>query len=924
MANGSFGLSGLPTAPTTIASSGSGENNALSAATVPVFSTSGFNSGDLIYLKQGECGIPSGTGLTGGLVLQDSVAPIFSGTTGSYLRWPNVAGANRGSNPCAKLTDGNTVFVYYDITSTYPTFVVLDSAGVVVVAPTTISTTIFSTVNTILGVVALVGGGFAVVGQDNQAGANRIFSAIYTNAGGVTTAPVRDTSITVSPSSMYRIAIVALPNGGFAVAVRNSSNFTQVRFFSATTALGAWTTPTGLTASSNDDTMTLLARTNSTVVLTISDGTSAVLFNISTANVTTGSGRLGASLTTMTSVLLADNSVAVFGGVSASGLTYYNITGTTSATWSAAVEVNSGGTNNIPVAYLTSAGNILIWSFSANNPQYQFCTTSGVSLSGSPYPLIAAAQTFQAYPYPGFIENGSTVTVYWTPVVTAQDSTNPIMTSMNVNSSTYALQRFNSTDGGALATSTAVSLSGYNRTNSNPNGASYFAQGSGNVFATSTTGATLVAQTVIESTACNAMSAAALPDGGCVILYKASGSPYNVKYAVFSKAGVLQTIVSVGGGIATGASARIAVLSDGKICVVYYTTTTVLSFAIYSTSYVLLNSGLLPGAASLEDITTNNTRAASLAALPDGYFVVSWAVTGMSFRTYTNTGTAYSAEYSNVGSTGATDVNFAVSACLDGSVIFFWKNSTTQYKSGFYRKTTGSNVYTSAAGTSSFNTVTSSQINRQVALCPDGGFFLSYRGNISDLILRKINLVGTSIGSDASSGADSAASSVGLAVAGSGMMLAYSVGSNTLYYYSSSGTLAGTFALTFSNNAGSSNVVLAGSYGNNAFIGILNSSTFPTYALVSAGPVTYPMAYTTENFSTPQTASPATGYYLIGVAATDCAPGGTGNVQINGAVSLNSSYPSSTAYQAFDFSNPTLYGVRGTVVGRSVTMQGNV
>ena len=51
MANGSFGLSGVPTAPTTV---GTVPNNALSPVTVAVNSVGGFQAGDLIYNVNGD------------------------------------------------------------------------------------------------------------------------------------------------------------------------------------------------------------------------------------------------------------------------------------------------------------------------------------------------------------------------------------------------------------------------------------------------------------------------------------------------------------------------------------------------------------------------------------------------------------------------------------------------------------------------------------------------------------------------------------------------------------------------------------------------------------------------------------------------------------------------------------------------------
>jgi hypothetical protein len=69
--------------------------------------------------------------------------------------------------------------------------------------------------------------------------------------------------------------------------------------------------------------------------------------------------------------------------------------------------------------------------------------------------------------------------------------------------------------------------------------------------------------------------------------------------------------------------------------------------------------------------------------------------------------------------------------------------------------------------------------------------------------------------------------------------------------------------------------------------------------------------------------SPSNGYYLAGVSASECAAGGTGVVQINGAASLNSQYPAGTTSQAFDFNTPALdVGVRGTIAGRNVIITG--
>ena len=69
--------------------------------------------------------------------------------------------------------------------------------------------------------------------------------------------------------------------------------------------------------------------------------------------------------------------------------------------------------------------------------------------------------------------------------------------------------------------------------------------------------------------------------------------------------------------------------------------------------------------------------------------------------------------------------------------------------------------------------------------------------------------------------------------------------------------------------------------------------------------------------------SPVNGYYLAGVSASECAAGGTGVLQINGAATLNSQYPAGTTSQSFDFNTPALdVGVRGTIAGRNMIISG--
>jgi hypothetical protein len=58
---------------------------------------------------------------------------------------------------------------------------------------------------------------------------------------------------------------------------------------------------------------------------------------------------------------------------------------------------------------------------------------------------------------------------------------------------------------------------------------------------------------------------------------------------------------------------------------------------------------------------------------------------------------------------------------------------------------------------------------------------------------------------------------------------------------------------------------------------------------------------------------------LLGVAASDCAAGGSGIVQVSGATTLNTNYPSGTS-EFFDFRSQFSDGVNGLISGRNIEL----
>ena len=327
---------------------------------------------------------------------------------------------------------------------------------------------------------------------------------------------------------------------------------------------------------------------------------------------------------------------------------------------------------------------------------------------------------------------------------------------------------------------------------------------------------------------------------------------------------------------------------------------------------------------TIEAITTNYTRAACIAALSNGDFVVMFPVSGAgaAFVVYTNTGAVGSAEYTSIGPSATTDVNFAVGGNARGDIYVSWKNSTTTWVTRWFQRTS-SYTYTGLVDTNVTGANTTTP-NRTIPVCQDNAFVFAFQ-NTSNAQLFKYSCTGGSVSTTSNAGANSGGTQFNAGITGSGLMVACNTAAaSTPFYWYLGGTITTTnLNLSRYTSSNDPSLTIAGSYGNNAFICLLDANAYPTFTLMTAGPITYPAAYTTSSPSAPIAVSPSNGFYFTGVALTDCPPGGTGTVVVNGSAQLNSNYPSDTTYQAFDFRTPTLFGAKGTIGGRNVSLQGN-
>jgi hypothetical protein len=214
-----------------------------------VTTSTGFSAGDLVYYNRvtGSYGTPqadpSSTAVFNNSLQNYSYSPGASaGVVQMQLPfYPNGASTSKFNQ--AILTNGNIVTAYYNPTAAYAYFYISTQAGVQVVAPTILNTgsfqpTNYSNIGYYISVVALVGGGFVVCWNSS----GQLTYGVYTNAGAVTTAIQQDTSSNYPSNTTGGMTnIVALPNGGFAVAMANTGDRTVRHRGYTATGTGAYT-----------------------------------------------------------------------------------------------------------------------------------------------------------------------------------------------------------------------------------------------------------------------------------------------------------------------------------------------------------------------------------------------------------------------------------------------------------------------------------------------------------------------------------------------------------------------------------------------------------------------------------------------------------------------------------------------------------
>lgn len=929
--------------------------NTLTPNFTTVSSPNGFSSGDLVYFRDSSFGTIPGNAVTSANfpitanVNQNQIAFNTTVNWANYNPDTRTGSTNSRAPSSALLTNGNIVTVFAENAGGdgAACFRIIDQNGAVVVNRTTLG------VNSrgLIGVCALTGGGFAVANR-NEANSTLQY-AVFSNTGAVVSALTVDSNF---GTSWNTLEIRALSGGGFVIAAYQGGSTFGFRTYTSTGTGNTYTSVSGIGSQAQ------------VVITTFSDNTFAALYpNSSTGLVITRFNNTGGIVATYT--VTSD-------WFSPSG--YDFITLSTGIAVVVNIDTDGSAYQMWGRTYNQSTGAVSGRTLIAGNLQFQqhanaFALSSGgfIALNADPSTGYMALRRYDASfnqqsvmllrGFAGYTPSGtssfaSRVTIFEGATFLTLVNNSYTQTSFTLGSLPYIqIDKSNITEAGirrrfqasqAVAIQSAA-VSGYARGGSTPNAASFFAANNQTITQTFpvSSGSTF-AMTPFVAVSDGTITHQCMTDmtnGQFVISYRANNGAN--RFTVFNPDGAAVTTVVVAASGSQGIT-QCTCLGNGKLVVSWVPSSSDrVNFSVYAAgTYALLATGTTTGtpipARSGSFSFWNSDPGHDIAPFGNDSFVFAYANTSGGVTAVVFNDSAVYQSHANSGNLGGI-WNVRVASNASGTVVikhysssqgqgygqWFFRDSTTN--SIFFGTTNGMTNYSGnnwgeGIAMSPYSTIfglvsngSSRSINRQAT---NGQYSIAYSGHSSNNAGVCVGQYGdfVSIRID-----NTTAEWVRTSVSGSlgpyGTSVSQSIADFRSLTLSNPNTNASVgsqaqivnlyddiYAFSYINggNSGSGQIIVgmictnAASYSSNITAGVTPSNT----ALVP---------------------SPANGYYLAGVSASDCTAGGTGVLQINGTATLNSQYPAGTTSQSFDFNTPALdVGIRGTIAGRNVILSG--
>lgn len=928
------------------------DNSAVGAEFASVVSPNGFSTGDLVYRSSTGYGVmptggvPNGTYPLSAAVPQTDPTSLAVGTTVSM----GISGGFK--DQCAtKLSNGNIVIAMRRNNNAspqlFPAFRIIDENNTVIVSDTIVGTNYTSLGSpAYTGVATLTGGGFVIYYTQDSGGTSGRGWAIYDNNGALTFGPFTDTAFTQYNAAGTLYQLLPRPDGRFVFMTQANTTALYWRIYNSNgSAYNAWQSGFGNKVYGDF----CVFSDNTMLFVNVNSGFTNITWErwnaAGTAQVNSGTISAGTTLirNIVVSKLAADEAAIYYYNDALARIVHRKFT--SPSTLSSEVQVtaqsNVSGTGS-GLSCSTISGtdnNLLCYSISGTATNYGFLRycivngSTGTVISGptivSNWGAIMNNNTTVTIPVTGYLRvygRGCTVS-------NINDMQAGVTMYMDIDSNTYATRVFN-TVSASLGT-TSVANGGYVKGSSTPASAVFTAASSSTPTVSISSGSVLVGPQVVTTSACDSFQLIKLANGGFLALYQISSSGA-IQFTVYDINGVAGATYSVGtGSVGLFNGARGCQLSNGNIAIAYHTSASAAAISLYNSSYSLVTTTTFT--ANLGGATGAQGRVLSICPTTyDSRFVIGYTDNSAypNFRVINGTTLATIA---NGSPTSTTVNNVSVVSTLDnGFILLQFQTSTSNVRWDHYSLSIPNSTttyYQTRNDTYSPGTTVATLYNTQLTVSPNGQVALYGVFSANQVVLFLVSSAYSAYSSvHTISGTTSGnASCLSFAYSTNGYFCLLDINRSSIFRfigtYSDNTTISNTITTISNGPAGTLtstltklNATMIPLWGPYMVAGGLNTSNQPAFSIVAISDYSVTASITAGvSQSNPVTIDTSNGFSLIGVAASDCAAGGAGQVQTKGTAVLSSSYPTTT--QTFDFTNPVTYGVKGTVSNRVITLE---
>lgn len=956
----------------------------LDAGVSSLASAAGFTAGDYVYQQRNGIGpVPSGALSTGAFAynnIPSETYPLTTSTT-SDLNYVEINGGTTGGQIAAKLNNGNIVLVYTKGTvGTFAQtayFKIVDSTGATVVAETAAST---ATVGGRFGVSVCVlpNNNFVMCWTTQQASGNNwnLSYRVYQQDGTAVSAAITSTAINFAAQTNGAGALLKIkPRSDNSFIMMGYSNY-NVYFFSATAA-GFDTTFSGGTGyylrtlrSSSQQNVDFAIRSDNTIHIFFCLTSGLVEYNVlSSAGVLTSNG----TLATITIVYAISCSLMPSGNVNV--FIYGNDTSTTCGilgySWNGTAatyigKIVSFSTTSTPdqtflASYAQGAGGnfTLFWSHvdTSGALTYQVFNSSGVSVGGAtPRVIPSISYPLGIMANPAIFDIGSETRFYLPSRLInyiGTDTSNWLNGArgafyFSYNSTTYSVNKL-ATVNINYGNIGALPLGAYVKGSSTPIEASFTISSTGAYLAPVSAGTNLVGKTTVSTLTAGAVSVITLQNGNFAYCWQNSTTIYLKTY---TPAGVEVSSITVATGVSSAWSfCAMAPFSNGSFVVLYMSATNTLTYKIYNSSLTQLFTGdvsttvqvaggtILPRVCAYGDgsqvaIAYRLSTASNYHQIKEltSANVLSTVTTGAS---YTNVTNLQLIPYRSNG----FGFTFAEGGGITTNYSFFqiiktgvgaW-NVSGPTGMGSTTDTIDDIVFNStipgpANSVFSINNAGASNATFVPFLEPTftASVIDSYYNSIAPTMPTNMRFGSGYANAIGYTGNGACVWACGNYGTGTGLLYYANVrplnrGNNTAYFFGTQYTGFDCYS-----NTNFTYVAIAPMVEGSCVIAFIDGTQLPCFFIpvVQTSLISQTLTAGTDVSTSKLALTPESGFVLRGVALTTAAAGGSGLVQSKGVASVSASYPAGTAYTAFDFRCSTATGVRGSVTGRTVTMEG--